>query len=365
MMVLALCLAMLTVQDDYAEAYNNIRDSISSKHYEHRRRKQEIQERLDHYQPLALRAQSREEFRDIVNQMIAEFNDSHFLYSIEGDQSYYLNECLSQVKAEPMPNIGAWYLRKGQSYTVQMVLEGSPAEKAGIRKGDRMIAVDEANFTPVNNFRSDIGKIAHVRFEHGEKIKNAEIPISCDTVFDMFLAASKQSIRTFEVGKYKIGYVHPWMLINQNFEMVVSEAYRKNIHCDGFILDLRDGFGGHPDGIPEIFDRFRKPMVVLINEGTRSAREVVSFLLRKHHGARLIGRHTAGNVLGTWPKRINAWSNIEIPMTAFDVEGQTLEKVGIEPDVKVPREFDAKGNDLDLAEALKYFQRVIPTSIAS
>jgi len=123
---------------------------------------------------------------------------------------------------------------------------------------------------------------------------------------------------------------------------------------DALIYDLRDGFGGRPEGFFELFfapdyelawglgsvtskqrTGYDKPMVVLTNEGTRSAKEVVSAIFKKSKRATLIGQPTKGDVLGTFPQMIGDWGILEIPMVDLAFEGERMEKNPVQPDISV------------------------------
>ena len=98
---------------------------------------------------------------------------------------------------------------------------------------------------------------------------------------------------------------------------------------------------------------YAKPLVVIIDKGSRSAKEVLAYILKKSGRATLVGERTGGNVLGTFPFWIGDWAILEIPMIDVIVDGVRLEGVGVEPHVAVIDEFDADGNDLFLARALE------------
>jgi carboxyl-terminal processing protease len=140
------------------------------------------------------------------------------------------------------------------------------------------------------------------------------------------------------------------------------------------ILDIRDGFGGRPEGYGDPFFRpeanldwvygagganmkelfgYGRPLVVLINGGSRSAKEVFSAIIKKSKRAKLVGQTTAGNVLGTFPMRVADWAYLEIPMVDVKIDGKRLEGSGVEPDIRVEPEFDATGTDRVLEEGLK------------
>ena len=118
---------------------------------------------------------------------------------------------------------------------------------------------------------------------------------------DMFLDATKNSVRVIDDHSRRIGYFHLWTLAGEDFKNALSGAiYGKLKNTDGFILDLRDGFGGRPEGYADPFFRpdvqltwvmgdtrsnelygYGRPLMTLINNGSRSAKEILSYVLKK------------------------------------------------------------------------------------
>ena len=102
---------------------------------------------------------------------------------------------------------------------------------------------------------------------------------------------------------------------------------------------------------------YGKPMVLVTNGGSRSAKEVFSFLMKKSKRATLVGSTTAGHVLGTTPARLNDWAYLEIPIVDVLTDGKRIEGKGVSPDVPVKNEFDEKGKDLYIEKALEILSR--------
>lgn len=363
--------------DGLAQTWASVESSIRHSYYARYDRRSEMESRFAAYEPLALAAKSRFELRDVVNKMIGEFHDSHFEFDIEGDQGYYLNDSFSRAPAAQMANIGAWFRKTLDGYTVQMVLDGSAAEKAGLRKGDLMISIDGNPFTPVAGFEPDAGRTARIKFSDAGNEIERDVAVEREPALKMFLDATIQSEREIDLpdGR-RFGYIHPWTLVNGDFRRAVHQAVEGRFaSTDGFILDLRDGFGGRPEGFDDAFlpsstkegekPGYTKPLVILINDGSRSAREILSYKLRKAGRATLIGRKTSGNVLGTMPFRVNSWSTLEIPIVNVKIDGVRLEGVGVMPDLFVPQERDSNGVDMDLEAGVRYLKTHTPTPISA
>ncbi len=335
---------------------------------------------LSDAEPGAKACKSVSEFNDVVDAMIAKFGDSHFDFLTQDDQGYYLFDGFQKGdKAAPMPNIGAWFKKTRDGYTVQMVLNGGSAEAAGIRKGAVVTKVDGHPFTPVASLRPNVGKSVTLDYrtvgpDGSVQEKRALVTVSETPGQDMFLDASRKSERIIERDGKKIGYMHLWTMANIKFRQLLEDyVYSKAKDTDAFILDIRDGFGGQPDGYGDPFFRpevnlqwtagrggawnqlfgYGRPLVVIINEGSRSAKEVFSYIMKKSKRAILVGNHTAGDVLGTSPSAIGTWAYIEIPMVDLKVDGVRLEKNPVQADVQVSPEFDSQGNDRYLEKAIE------------
>jgi len=379
-MVLPLLLLMATRRlspgNDLSSTWDSLAKAIRTLYYAHDSRKAEVDKRLAHYAPLATAATSRTDFAGIINKMLVEFGDSHFDFATSTDQNYYVLDGLLSGHPEPLPNIGAWFKPVSGGYELSMLLEGGAAQQAGLRKGDLLFSADGKPFAPVDSLAAKVGRSVVLGYIRNGHPLTATLSVGSMPANEMFLKASEQSFQIIHSGTRAFGYVHPWEMINDNFRRVVEEAADNSINTDGFILDLRDGFGGRPEGFDDVFFRpgdvletklagtstkallgYDKPLVVLVNEGTRSARELLAYVFQRSKRALIVGQHTAGAVLGTFPLRLNDWAIIEMPRAEMLIDGESLEKVGVEPDFVVPKEFDADGDDLCLAKAIDTLTR--------
>lgn len=363
---------------DFKATWSKVETSISQRFYDRDKRKDEMTRLFAKYGPRASAAKSKTEFNKTVNDMIAEFGDSHFALLTDDDQGYYLMDGLTNPDgATAMPQFGVWVKTTPQGYVAGMVLDGSSAMKADIRKGDVLKTVDGQPFSPVASLRGKVeGGTAMIGIERGGQTMTKQVEVKSTKALEMFVQASRDSSRIIEQGGKKIAYFHLWTQANDTFRNALKSAVMGRLrNTDAFILDLRDGFGGRPENFFEPFFMpdiqvsygtggfgqqtafgygLKKPLIVLINEGSRSAKEVSSYMLKKSGRAVLIGTTTAGHVLGTSPARLNSWAFLEIPMVDVTTDGDRLEKIGVSPNIRVSPEFDANGKDLVLQRALEY-----------
>lgn len=373
-LLVALALAHAPQSDEFQDAWRRTESAIRARYYAKADRKEEMDALLAEYAPIASKAKSRGEFRDAVVRMIDEFGDSHFDFLTEADQGFYtLAELVPGGKPRPMPKVGAWFVRTGDGYKVQMVLEGTAAQQAGLLPGDLVLKVDGKDFSPIEALKPLVGKEATFLVKRGDETKQVTMQVAESAGMEMFLEATRESRRIIESGGKKYGYIHLWAMAKEEFRTVLSSfVYGQAVQTDGFILDLRDGFGGRPEGYADPFFRpeaklewivgetaipqyfgYQRPLVVLINDGSRSAKEVLAYILKKSGRATLVGQPTGGRVLGTSPLMIGDWAVFEIPMVDLYVDGLRLEGKGVDPDFLVLDQPGAEGSDPFVEKALQ------------
>ena len=88
--------------------------------------------------------------------------------------------------------------------------------------------------------------------------------------------------------------------------------------------------------------RWRKPVVALIDEGTRSGMEIFAHAL-KNAGIKLIGTRSAGAVLAGRGFLLEDDSLLVLAIRDVLVDGQKLEGAGVTPDIEVARDIRYSG----------------------
>ena len=124
--------------------------------------------------------------------------------------------------------------------------------------------------------------------------------------------------------------------------------------ADALIWDLRDGWGG---AIPEYLDLFntraqtmqvtdrngaselenvkwRKPVAMLVNGGTRSGKEILAYGFKKYRLGEVIGSRTEGAVLAATAFLIGG-GLLLLAVEDVHVDGERLEGVGVAPTIEV------------------------------
>src|SRR5262249_6263344 len=192
---------------------------------------------------------------------------------------------------------------------------------------------------------------------------------------DELRRASANSWTILEHQGGRIAYIHMWSWATIEFQEVLLDAIAKSNAkgANGFILDVRDGWGGAQGSYIGIFWRdvpllesvdregarppfdqqIRKPAVLLVNGGTRSGKETIAYGAKKHGLARLVGERTAGAYNFGGPFCLSDGSLLLLAQADALVDGERLEGRGVAPDVLVPFDFRyAAGRDAQLMRAL-------------
>jgi len=197
---------------------------------------------------------------------------------------------------------------------------------------------------------------------------------------DTYLAAMKNGARLIEKDGRKLAYVHIWSYARRDYQDLLEELVDgKFKDADGLIWDLRDGWGGgqpyyldifnarsptltfkERDGSGTVNARWRKPVVLIVNGGSRSAKEILAYGFKKYGYGEVVGTKTAGAVLAGRAFIQSNGNLLLIAVSDVTVDGERLEGVGVSPDYEVP--FDiryAKGADPQLAKAIEVLLRRI------
>ncbi|MCP4380185.1 MAG: PDZ domain-containing protein [Hyphomicrobiales bacterium] len=260
------------------------------------------------------------------------------------------------------------------------VYDGGPADRAGLMVGDEVLLVDDVPFAEVGSFRGKAGKTAvvNVRRAPGEMPIDIAVQVEALSPGDSLVSAIEESVELVEHNGYAIGYMRLWAYTDRRVRGVIEESLAGPLAgADALILDLRSRWGGAPPdaansfvgGAPDmtmigrdgetsiVHSRWRKPIVAIIDEGTRSGMEVLAHALRMND-ITLLGTPTAADVVAGRAYLLPDDSLLEVAVADVFVDGARLEGVGVEPDIFVPFKVPyAAGADPQLAAALDQVTR--------
>ncbi len=258
-------------------------------------------------------------------------------------------------------------------------IEGTPADKAGLRPMDEIVRIDEEVVIGwdldrvVKLLRGDPGTEVTVGIRRSEAAKLLDFKITRDTI-------KIETVRS-EMFEDNIGYIRLRQFIKTSAPDVGRAVIDlKNKNAKGLILDLRNNGGGLLDTACDICDLFidgglivstkgrtetsneefyanegvltNLPLVVLINEGSASASEIVAGALRDRNGTLLIGAKSFGK--GSVQVLFNLSDGSGIFVTTaryFTPSGVRIDHVGLSPDILVKSAWEEDDlTDENLAE---------------
>lgn len=247
-------------------------------------------------------------------------------------------------------------------------IDDTPAQKAGIEAGDLIIRLDDK---PVKGMNQN-DAIQMMRGPKGSKLKitivreGVEQPFDIEIVRDIIRSQSVR-IRLLDNDYLYVRLAQFQLNSGKDMTRKITAQLEKNSAIKGLILDLRNNPGGVLQASVEVADAFLDsglvvytegrlensdvnynagagdiardlPIVVLINEGSASASEIVAGALQDHKRAIIMGTRSFGK--GSVQSVITINEDRAIKLTTalyFTPSGRSIQAQGIEPDVVVER----------------------------
>ena len=290
-----------------------------------------------------------------INSMLASLDDP---YSRFLDKKEY-SEQTTNIDAK-IVGIGVNIISTSGKVLIVSVVEDTPAFEEGIKAGDLILKVDGKNVA--GKSVSDVAAL--IRGKEGESV-SLELMRENKKLTKNILREEIQikNIKT-SIIEDKIGYIQISSFISSDLTSEFIEALNKTEKCQGLIIDLRGNAGGLmpnavfiadmflPSGhIVSIVDRnhqqsvidaqvkpyaINKPLVILIDEASASASEILSGALKDNKKAILIGKRTYGKgmIQKIYPLPNETGMNLTIAKY-LTPKGYDINKKGIEPDYEV------------------------------
>lgn len=324
---------------------------------------------------------SVEEFSTVVNRMLSELKTSHTRFYTQEEPEYYqlagifwsfAGEKLKPFMREGLPRypgIGiSTAVINGKTF-VRAVFDGAPAAAGGLRVGDQIIDVDGKPFHPIRSFENAEQPV-QIRVQRTSDASSVTVLPVTPKVLDpatMFLDAMKASVQVIDKDGMKVGYVHVWSYAGEVYQEQLEEELNGRLRdADGLVLDLRDGWGGANtnylwpfvappltmtsiarDGTRSDYQTaWTKPVCLLVNEGSKSGKEVLAYYFRKAGRGLIVGSRTAGAVMAGRPFVMGDGSLLYVAANDGLLDGKRPEGNPVVPDVEVPFKLEyAAGND--------------------
>ena len=275
--------------------------------------------------------------------------------------------------------------------------EESAAEEVGIKEGDYIVKVDDVEYSGDKMDEA----ITIMKGEEGKKVKVSVLRDGELIDFDVTRRRVEiQHVAAKRLDDYQnLGYIavdeFGSVTLNQFKEEMARIMAEGNI--EGLIIDLRSNGGGILNQATDLADLFVEkdkillytkdnkpeeeitkakvdpiysmPVVVLVNEYTASASEILTAALKEAYGAEVVGMKTYGKGVIQTLYSLSDGSGIKITTAEyFTPEHNKINKIGITPDYEVDLTKDENGNyetgeqkDAQLLKAIEVLKEKIPS----
>ena len=314
-----------------------------------------------------------------------------------GDEytEYFTKSEMEEFKSEVQGNyvgVGIYMMQntKENNIVILYPIEGSPAEKAGLKSGDIIKKVDDTEFTG-----EDFEKVStYIKGKEGTKVK-IEIERNGE---NLTFEVERKKIDLYpiktEILQNNIGYIKVSSFDDdcaKEFKQTYNELNKSN-KLKGLIIDLRNNGGGIVDEALDMVDlildkdkielisinkkgeeEIKKsksnpvinvPIVVLVNDNTASASEIFAAALKENGKATIVGEKTYGKGVIQELISLRDGSGIKVTIEEYLTPNRNkINKLGITPDkeVTLPDTVTSiynieKTEDTQLQEAIKLFK---------
>ena len=269
--------------------------------------------------------------------------------------------------------------------TVISPIKGSPADRAGIESGDKILKINGKDFSAekINEaskeMRGEKGTTVKILLLKKKNLKTEEVEIK------------REEIKIDSIIKDKIGdlgYIGITMFdeeTGKDFVKALNELTSEGVK--GIILDMRGNPGGVVDAAVEIGDAILPKtsfvtlkdnkgevvqdyklddkyndikMVVLVNEGSASASEILAGAIRDLGRAKIIGKKTYGKGVVQNVMSLPGGDGLKLTTSEyFTPSGKSINKKGIVPDIEVDLPDDVEGIGIDYKDTDTQLQKAI------
>jgi carboxyl-terminal processing protease len=316
-----------------------------------------------------------------IRGMVEALNDPYTAYL---DPEQY-KEFTSDLEGE-FSGIGISVSIKDGFLTVIAPIAGSPAEQAGMRPDDRILEVDGESTLEITLQEA----VLKIRGEKGAKVRLLVLHLNQDTPVEIEITRDDIRLKSVE-----------WVMLPGNIAHIRITSFSDGTGAEfasaledissqnatGMVLDLRNNPGGLVDDAVSVVDEFVDerlvvyaldnkgkrtdwsaedgglaeaiPLVVLVNNHSASASEVVAGALQDYGRGTIIGVKTFGKGSMNYIRQLSNGGAIYLTFAHwYTPDGRQISGEGITPDiiVEMPSEDTEDNRDLQLERATEYLQ---------
>ena len=316
---------------------------------------------------------------------IASATDDVYTRYLDDDE---YNELLTSG-TETFSGIGVrlTYNKDYQAIELVGIMPDSPAQEAGLQKGDYIIKVGDISVKK-DTYEECVDAI---KGEENTTVKLTVYRNSETKEYEVVRKKIKDNNVESELLDGNIGYIKVLQFENEIYSQFKNEFDKYKDSCNGLIIDLRDNPGGlvtetikmldlflpesevlklvYNDGTTKVYKckdsmEYNKPLVILVNENSASAAEIFSSAIKDSKKGILIGTKTYGKGIVQDVSKLSVRGAVSITVAKYyTASGIEIHKNGIEPDINVTLDDSVKNlnvipkdKDNQLQEAINYIK---------
>ena len=314
--------------------------------------------------------------KEVENEELIDGAISGMLRTLDPHSSYLNPDAYKELQVETKGSFGGIGIEitiRDGLLTVVSPLEGTPADRLGMKAGDHIVKVD-------GEPTKEMSLMEAVKKMRGPKGTDVVLTIMREGFAkprDFVVTRAIIPIKSVRAKTLELGY--GYLRLSQfqsttlrDLRQALAKLEKENQPMKGLVLDLRNNPGGLLDQSVKVSDEFLDdglivytdgrlksqhmrfeahqntrphpyPIVVLVNDGSASAAEIVAGALQDHKRAIVLGVKTfgKGSVQTVMPLRNGAALRLTTALY-YTPSGRTIQAKGIEPDIvvelKLPRE---------------------------
>ena len=310
---------------------------------------------------LAKKYSNNNEAYDAIRDMLSNLDDPYTRFLDPKE----FNQMRIDTSGE-LTGVGIQIVKDKESDSIIIIspIEGTPAYEAGIKAKDKILSIDNVSTKGLNI--EDAVKL--IRGRRGTKVK-LEILRNGNSFYKSLLREriELKSV-TSKINETKDGLLIGYVRLKQ-FNANASREMKDTLKdleikkVSGYVLDLRSNPGGLLESSIDISRQFidkgiivstlskdglretkrgngnaltKKPLIVLVNEGSASASEIVSGAIRDNNRGKLVGKKTFGKGLVQSMRTLVDGSGLTVTVAKYlTPNGTDINKFGITPDIEV------------------------------
>ena len=311
---------------------------------------------------------------DIDENEVLDWTIKGYVYGLDDEYSeYFTKDELEEYKTDNIEGefvgVGINIVQDTEKNAIRVLspIKGSPAEEAGIMAGDYITKINDVSYTgeqmteAVNNMKGQEGTTVKIQVLRGEETKEFNVVRRSLRINPIESNIYENTIGYLKISSFDEG-------CSTEFEEKLEELKNKNIKS--LIIDLRNNGGGIVDEATDIADLFTDkgatllitkdkednedityankdkvidvPVIVLTNENTASASEILAGALKDNNVAQIVGTTSFGKGVIQELLTLKDGSGLKLTTSEYYTPNRSkINKIGIEPNetVELPDEY--------------------------